>query len=291
MSEVKLETVMVVDPMRARDLNRITTIIPHEPEVYGLIAVGVNGAFGLNDGLPWKNSTDMKWFKAMTMGKNVVVSNKTLKTIPNNLPGRIVYIADRHGIKTKNGWPFNPETTRKDTFFIGGKRVIQNHLHTLDGIYVTVIPGDHTHDVNFDIDEIYKKGYKLDYIGGSKSVKDYCYLLAFSRVDNLQRHEHPIHEHFEPYLKLTVKETIVIKPGAHGTVEVNEKVYTPRNQVGIFDVRKKFGDAGLYTTGITFKREWVGIPTITITNKSETEITLYKGEEIGEISFVNNLSI
>ncbi len=261
-----------------------------ENEIYGLIAVGGNGAFGLNNGLPWKNSTDMAWFKSVTMHRNIVTSKKTKDSMPN-LPGRIMNIATRAAVCAISGWPLNPETCGTDIFIIGGKRVIQNTIDNMDGFYVTVIPGEFEHDVNFDINDIYKAGFKLDFIGGSKAEKDYCYLLAFSRGEVLNRHTHHVLDHFEPYLKLTLKKDIIIAPGAHGTAQINETVYTPRNQIGIFDVRKKLGDKGLYTTGITFKREWCGVPTITITNKGTETIYLYKGEEIGEISFTNNTPV
>ena len=275
-----------------RHLHQLKTVAPHEPEIYGLIAIGSDGAFGLGDGLPWKNSTDMKWFKEITTGNNVVVSQKTLDTIPNGLPNRILYIAHRDKIVSQQGWPLNFEYLKRDTFFIGGRQAIKNYMEYFDGFYVTIIPGEHQHDVKFNIDDIYLNGFKLDYIGESKEQKDRCYLLAFSKQHcDLVRHEHPVHKFFEPYLKLTLKKDIIIKPGAHGTAEINEMVFTPKGQVGIFDVRKKLADAGLYTTGITFKRGWYGIPTITITNKSESEMHLHKGDEIGEISFVNNQSI
>lgn len=270
-------------------LNKVVNNLPKEPGIYGLIAVGGNGAFGLGKGLPWKNhKTDMSWFKTLTMGKKVAVSQKTFDTIPNSLPGRVVFIADRHGIKSQEGWPLNLNRLNEDIFFIGGKRAIQNNQEMFDGFYVTVIPGEYKHDVSFDINTIYDYGFKLDFIGGSKSKENYCYLLSFSRIDGINRHGRIIQEFFEPYLKLTLKEDVVIKPGAHGTAKINETVFTPRNQVGIFDVRKTLGDAGLYATANTFKREWVGTPTVTITNKSNVEIVLRKNEEIGEISFVSN---
>lgn len=277
-----------MDPWNHRKYTRVTDRKPRlENEVYGIIAIGGNGAFGLEGKLPWKNSTDLKWFKDVTLGRNIVVSKKTYEQMPG-LPGRILNFADRHEIKSTSGWPLNPDTAGTDIFIIGGKQVIMNHMDSMDGFYVSIIPGEFKHDIAFDIDEIYKAGFKLDFIGGSKEQKDYCYLLAFSRTDVLNRHSHPVLNHFEPYLKLTLKEGISIKPGAHGTAEINEKVFTPRGQVGIFDVRKKLADEGLYTTGITFKREWCGVPTITITNRGTETIDLPKGSEIGEISFINN---
>lgn len=154
-----------------RHLHQIKTVTPHDPEIYGLIAIGSDGAFGLGNGLPWKNSTDMKWFKEITTGNNVVVSQKTLDTIPNSLPNRVLYIAHRDKIVSQQGWPLNFEYLKRDTFFIGGRQAIKNYMEYFDGFYVTIIPGEHQHDVKFNINDIYLNGFKLDYIGESKRTK------------------------------------------------------------------------------------------------------------------------
>ena len=264
-----------------------TTNNPRAPECYGLIAVGADKAFGLGKGLPWKNSADMIWFKHITMGKVVAVSQKTLDTIPNGLPGRIINILKRGEDIT---FPHH-----SDMFFIGGKLAFLNNLHNMDGIYVTIIPGTHPSDVQFDIDEILKAGFSVDFMGTTTSdTGPSCLLVSFINKQNLEplkRSDHKVSQYFEPYLKLTAKKHVNIKPGAHGTIEVNEKVYTPKGQIGIFDVRKKYADKGLYTSGVTFKREWIGVPTITVTNRGTTEIDFYPGEEVGEISFVQLATI
>ena len=269
------------------DLAISTTNNPRAPECYGLIAVGADKSFGLGNGLPWKNSTDMTWFKHLTMGKVVAVSQKTLDTIPNGLPGRIIHTLKR-GVDITFPHHF-------DMFFIGGKLAFLNNLHNMDGIYVTIIPGTHPSDVQFDIDEILKAGFSVDFMGTTTSVTGpSCLLVSFVNERNLEplkRSDHKVSQYFEPYLKLTAKKHVNIKPGAHGTIEVNEKVYTPKGQIGIFDVRKKYADKGLYTSGVTFKREWIGVPTITVTNRGTTEIDFYPGEEVGEISFVQLATI
>lgn len=269
------------------DLAATTANDPRVPECYGLIAVGADKAFGLGKGLPWKNSTDMIWFKHLTMGKVVAVSQKTLDTIPNGLPGRIIHTLKR-GVDITFPHHF-------DMFFIGGKLAFLNNLHNMDGIYVTIIPGTHPSDVQFDIDEILKAGFLVDFMGTTTSdTGPSCLLVSFINKQNLEplkRSDHKVSQYFEPYLKLTAKKHVNIKPGAHGTIEVNEKVYTPKGQIGIFDVRKKYADKGLYTSGVTFKREWIGVPTITVTNRGTTEIDFYPGEEVGEISFVQLATI
>lgn len=61
-------------------------------------AVAENGVIGRDNGLPWRLSTDMKRFKATTMGKPIVMGRRTWESFPRRpLPGRpnIVISRDR----------------------------------------------------------------------------------------------------------------------------------------------------------------------------------------------------
>lgn len=63
-----------------------------------VVAIAENGVIGRDGGLPWRLSTDMKRFKATTMGKPVVMGRKTWESFPKQpLPGRhnIVITRDR----------------------------------------------------------------------------------------------------------------------------------------------------------------------------------------------------
>jgi dihydrofolate reductase len=51
-------------------------------------AVSRNGVIGREGGLPWRLSTDMKRFKASTLGKPVIVGRKTFEPFGKALPGR-----------------------------------------------------------------------------------------------------------------------------------------------------------------------------------------------------------
>lgn len=53
------------------------------------VAIAENGVIGREGGLPWRLSTDMKRFKADTMGKPIVMGRKTWESFPRRpLPGR-----------------------------------------------------------------------------------------------------------------------------------------------------------------------------------------------------------
>src|SRR5690606_39551890 len=61
-----------------------------------VVAIAENGVIGRDGDLPWRLSTDMKRFKATTMGKPVVMGRKTWESFPKRpLPGRHNIIVTR----------------------------------------------------------------------------------------------------------------------------------------------------------------------------------------------------
>ena len=58
-------------------------------------AVARNGVIGANNGLPWRLSTDMKRFKALTWGKPLLMGRKNFQSIGRPLPGRETIVVSR----------------------------------------------------------------------------------------------------------------------------------------------------------------------------------------------------
>jgi dihydrofolate reductase len=58
-------------------------------------AVARNGIIGANGGLPWRLSSDLKRFKALTWGKPLVIGRKTFDSIGRALPGRETIVVTR----------------------------------------------------------------------------------------------------------------------------------------------------------------------------------------------------
>lgn len=60
-------------------------------------AMARNGVIGKANGMPWHMRTDLKHFKATTMGKPMIMGRKTFESFPAPLPGRrhIVLTRDR----------------------------------------------------------------------------------------------------------------------------------------------------------------------------------------------------
>ena len=60
------------------------------------VAIAGNGVIGSKGGLPWRLSTDLKRFKAATMGKPIVMGRKTWESFPKRpLPGRLNIVVTR----------------------------------------------------------------------------------------------------------------------------------------------------------------------------------------------------
>jgi dihydrofolate reductase len=54
-----------------------------------VVAVAENGVIGRNNQLPWRIPGDLKHFKAVTMGKPMVMGRKTYESVGKPLPGRV----------------------------------------------------------------------------------------------------------------------------------------------------------------------------------------------------------
>jgi dihydrofolate reductase len=66
-------------------------------EVVLIVAVADNGVIGAHGAIPWRLKSDVQRFKAMTIGKPVVMGRKTFVSLRRPLPGRtnIVVTRDR----------------------------------------------------------------------------------------------------------------------------------------------------------------------------------------------------
>ena len=70
---------------------------PHPSRITLVVAMAENRCIGRDNMLPWHISTDLKRFKAVTMGHPMIMGRKTFRSIGRVLPGRpnIVVTRDR----------------------------------------------------------------------------------------------------------------------------------------------------------------------------------------------------
>ena len=60
-----------------------------------IVAMDQAGGIGHHGRLPWRLSTDLRRFKALTMGHSLIMGRKTYESIGRALPGRTLYMVTR----------------------------------------------------------------------------------------------------------------------------------------------------------------------------------------------------
>ncbi|HEV7433885.1 MAG TPA: dihydrofolate reductase [Pseudorhizobium sp.] len=117
-----------------------------------VVAVSENGVIGRDGGMPWRLSTDLKRFKALTIGKPIVVGRKTLESFGGKpLPGRPHVVVTRNldfavdGAQTARSveealamaQQIAAETNASEVSVIGGGEIYRQALDSADILYVT----------------------------------------------------------------------------------------------------------------------------------------------------------
>ena len=70
-------------------------MIEHKPTISMIAALDEKGVIGVDGGLPWRLSAELKWFRASTLGKPVVMGRKTYDSIGRPLPKRLNIVMTR----------------------------------------------------------------------------------------------------------------------------------------------------------------------------------------------------
>lgn len=99
----------------------------NHPEVFLVVAVARNGVIGNDGTMPWHLPADLRHFKALTMGKPMIMGRKTFESLPGLLPGR------RHIVLTRD-----PDWTEDGAEIA---RSVEDALHIANAPHVAVIGG------------------------------------------------------------------------------------------------------------------------------------------------------
>jgi dihydrofolate reductase len=125
-----------------------------------IVAMAENRTIGLDGGMPWHISADLKYFKQMTMGCPVIMGRKTYQSIGGALPGRANIVITRnetfaladadvvHDIAAavRKAKAIAEIEGGEEIFVIGGAEIYGQALTEADMIYLTeiaaTVPGD-----------------------------------------------------------------------------------------------------------------------------------------------------
>lgn len=126
-----------------------------------IVAVSENGVIGRDNQLPWRLSSDLRRFKALTMGHHLVVGRKTFLSIGRPLPGRHMIVLSRDaayfpsGVQVARSLPEALDLVSGDdeAFIGGGSELFREALEHVDRLYLTIVHADVEGDSFFpDID-------------------------------------------------------------------------------------------------------------------------------------------
>ena len=95
------------------------------PKLTLVLAIAKNGVIGRNGDLPWRLASDLRRFKATTMGKPVLMGRKTWQSLPRKpLPGRQNLVLSRDGdFRPDGAWSF----TALEAMVAAGRAMAEAH--------------------------------------------------------------------------------------------------------------------------------------------------------------------
>jgi len=122
-----------------------------------IVAASTNNVIGVQGDLPWRLSDDLKHFKAITMGKPIVMGRKTWESIGRPLPGRqnIVisrqagFVADGCDVVASIDEAIATAGDADEIMVIGGSQVYELALPLAQRIYLTRVHADVEGDAFF----------------------------------------------------------------------------------------------------------------------------------------------
>jgi dihydrofolate reductase len=127
------------------------------PTLSLIAAMAKNRVIGRNNALPWHLPEDLKYFKATTLGKPILMGRKTFDSIGKPLPGRTSVVLTRNPEWSFDGCLVVPSldaalarlADREEVLVIGGADLYQQTLPRADRLYLTEINADFEGDAWF----------------------------------------------------------------------------------------------------------------------------------------------
>jgi dihydrofolate reductase len=133
------------------------------PVIALVVAIGENGAIGRGGDLPWKLSTDLRYFRNVTLRKPIIMGRRTFESFPRALDQRLNIVLSRDPAYLAPGAIVVPildaalDTARsaaqqagvEEIMIVGGDDVFREVLPKASRIYLTEVHASPDADVWF----------------------------------------------------------------------------------------------------------------------------------------------
>ncbi|MEW6150720.1 MAG: dihydrofolate reductase [Bradyrhizobium sp.] len=136
-------------------------------EIVFVVAIAENGVIGAGNAIPWRLKSDMAHFKALTIGKPVIMGRKTFESLRRPLPGRTNIVITRDAAYRAAGAIVTTSVAAADAVargdalrrsvtevaVIGGAEIYRQWLDRADRLEITEVHARPDGDTHFDIDK------------------------------------------------------------------------------------------------------------------------------------------
>lgn len=148
-----------------------------------IVATAENNVIGDGEDIPWRLSSDLKYFKKTTTGHHIIMGRKTFASMGRPLPNRtnIVLTRDPHFIATgiivahsiEEALSIAYDNDEEEVFIIGGGEIYKQSQAYWDKVYLTKVMKAAKGNVVFP--ELEKEKWnQLSSIPQTRGEKDEC---------------------------------------------------------------------------------------------------------------------
>ncbi|WP_441260438.1 dihydrofolate reductase [Bradyrhizobium sp. 521_C7_N1_3] len=166
-------------------------------EIVFVVAIAENGVIGAGNAMPWRMKSDMARFKALTIGKPVIMGRKTFETLRRPLPNRTNIVITRDADYRANGAIVTTSAANAgavalgdalrrsvaEIAVIGGAEIYRQWLDRADRLEITEVHARPEGDTHFDIDKAeWDEVGRIRHPAGPDDSADYSYVTYRRRT-------------------------------------------------------------------------------------------------------------
>ena len=164
-----------------------------EVRIAMIVAMAENRVIGRDNQLPWYLPNDLKYFKAVTMGKPIIMGRKTYESIGKPLPGRTNIVVTTQqdfaakGVKVAHSVEEALTLARsvaivdgaEEVMIIGGAQLYTEMLGTVERLYLTQVHADVEGDARFpELDlSLWEVRSREDFASEGPNPYDYSFVV------------------------------------------------------------------------------------------------------------------
>ena len=160
-------------------------------EIVFVVAIAENGVIGAGGAIPWRQKSDMARFKALTLGKPVIMGRKTFESLRRPLPGRTNIVITRDtayraaGAVVTTSAADAEAVARGDALrrsvteiaVIGGAEIYRQWLDRADRLEITEVHARPEGDTHFGIDTAkWEETARIRHPAGPDDSADFSYV-------------------------------------------------------------------------------------------------------------------